>query len=126
MSTQNDGAGQPREIGPLTQTDLVRYQGASGDFNAIHHDGLAAQAKGARVVSPGMYQAGLVAAWVSEQFPDREVQRFTTKFLAPVHVGDALRLTGRWSDEAEGIVEVSCHTGGGLLAAVSTARFAKP
>ena len=31
-------APQPRTFGPLTRTDFVRYQGASGDFNPIHHD----------------------------------------------------------------------------------------
>ena len=28
----------PREYGPITRTDMVKYQGASGDFNPIHHD----------------------------------------------------------------------------------------
>jgi 3-deoxy-manno-octulosonate cytidylyltransferase (CMP-KDO synthetase) len=27
-----------REFGPITRTDIVKYQGASGDFNPIHHD----------------------------------------------------------------------------------------
>ena len=31
-------APQAREYGPITRTDMVRYQGASGDFNPIHHD----------------------------------------------------------------------------------------
>ena len=30
--------GPPLEDGPLTVTDFVRYQGASGDMNPIHHD----------------------------------------------------------------------------------------
>ncbi len=33
-----------RSIGPLTRTDFVRYQGASGDMNLIHHDEPFAQA----------------------------------------------------------------------------------
>src|SRR5205823_876970 len=36
----------PREFGPLTRTDFVRYQGASGDFNPIHHDDDFAQSAG--------------------------------------------------------------------------------
>ena len=27
-----------RWFGPITRTDIVRYQGASGDMNPIHHD----------------------------------------------------------------------------------------
>ncbi len=26
------------QVGPLTRTDFVRYQGASGDMNPVHHD----------------------------------------------------------------------------------------
>ena len=37
---------EPQEYGPLTLTDFVRYQGASGDFNPIHHDTAFAQAAG--------------------------------------------------------------------------------
>ena len=36
----------PRELGSLTRTDFVRYQGASGDMNPIHHDEPFARAAG--------------------------------------------------------------------------------
>ena len=29
---------EPMTIGPISRTDIVRYQGASGDMNPIHHD----------------------------------------------------------------------------------------
>ena len=35
---------EPRVLGPLTRTDFVRYQGASGDMNPIHHDETVARA----------------------------------------------------------------------------------
>ena len=51
----------PREYGPLTRTDFVRYQGASGDFNPIHHDDEFAQSAGyPTVFSVGMLQAGIL------------------------------------------------------------------
>ena len=41
-----EGAKAPRqEYGPLTRTDFVRYQGASGDFNPIHLHALSAKAR---------------------------------------------------------------------------------
>jgi acyl dehydratase len=36
----------PMTIGPVTRTDFVRYQGASGDMNPIHHDETFARAAG--------------------------------------------------------------------------------
>ena len=35
---QEGSAPDTREYGPISRTDMVRYQGASGDFNPIHHD----------------------------------------------------------------------------------------
>ena len=35
-----------RVVGPISRTDIVRYQGASGDFNPVHHDELFARAAG--------------------------------------------------------------------------------
>ena len=36
----------PRVYGPVTRTDVVRYQGASGDLNPVHHDEPFARAAG--------------------------------------------------------------------------------
>ena len=62
------GAGpEPREYGPLTRTDFVRYQGASGDFNPIHHDEEFAKAAGyPTVFSVGMLQAGILAGFATD------------------------------------------------------------
>src|SRR6478736_2058002 len=50
----------------LTRTDLVMYAGASGDFNPMHHDEVAAQAAGLpSVFGHGMFSAGLLATAVT-------------------------------------------------------------
>jgi hypothetical protein len=46
---------------PLTRTDFVRYQGASGDMNPIHHDeGYARRAGFPTVFAVGMLGAGIL------------------------------------------------------------------
>jgi acyl dehydratase len=53
----------PKTLGPITRTDVVRYQGASGDLNPVHHDELFAS--GAGFPAPlvvGMYPAGAMFA----------------------------------------------------------------
>ncbi len=58
---------EPRTYGPLTRTDFVRYQGASGDFNPIHHDETFAKASGfPTVFSVGMLQAGILASFATD------------------------------------------------------------
>src|SRR6188472_2176863 len=45
----------------LTRTDLVKYAGASGDFNPMHTDEIAAQAAGLpSVFGHGMFSMGLL------------------------------------------------------------------
>jgi len=85
-----------RSFGPLTRTDFVRYQGASGDFNPIHHDeGFARSAGFETVFSVGMLQAGLLATYCTDLFGPSNVRRFKVQFREQVWPGDRLVATGR-------------------------------
>lgn len=82
-------------IGPVTRTDFVRYQGASGDFNPIHHDDGFAQAAGyPTAFAPGMFQAGLVASFATKWFGARNIRRFSVRFRDQVWPGDVLTCSG--------------------------------
>jgi acyl dehydratase len=82
-------------FGPITQTDIVRYQGASGDFQPIHHD--PAFAAGAGMQQPlliGMLPAGLVAGWLTERFGAHNVRYFRVRWGAPLWPGDIVTARG--------------------------------
>jgi acyl dehydratase len=84
------------EIGPITRTGIVRYAGASGDFNPIHHDEEFAHAAGLPTVfSMGMYPAGLLGQYLSRWVGLRNVRRFGVRFTGQVWPGDVLTLAGR-------------------------------
>jgi acyl dehydratase len=54
---------------PLTVTDFVRYQGASGDMNPIHHDTEFARRSGFPTpFAVGMLQAGVLATYLTDIF----------------------------------------------------------
>lgn len=77
--------------GPITRTDLVRYAGASGDFNPIHHDVPFARAAGLPdVMAQGMYSAGLVASALERWFGQGCLLSYRVRFRAPVWPGDRL------------------------------------
>lgn len=81
--------------GPLTVTDFVRYQGASGDMNPIHHD--TEFAKKAGYPAPfavGMRQAGLLATYATDWLGAREVRKFGVQFREQAWPGDELVYTG--------------------------------
>jgi acyl dehydratase len=82
-------------VGPLMRTDLVRYQGASGDFNPIHHDETFARAAGLPApLSLGMLQAGFLATWATDRFGAGNVRAFRVRFAARVFPGDTVTCYG--------------------------------
>ncbi|GAB5468080.1 MAG: dihydroxy-acid dehydratase [Rhodospirillales bacterium] len=83
---------EPLDWGPVTRTELVRYAGASGDFNPIHHDGEVARAAGLPdVMAQGMYSAGLLASTLERWFGQGSLLGYRVRFRAPVWPGDRLQ-----------------------------------
>jgi acyl dehydratase len=84
-----------RRFGPQTQTDIVRYQGASGDFNPVHHDEEFARSAGAPgVFSVGMLQAGYLGTYCVDLFGPESVRRLSVRFAEQVWPGDELVCRG--------------------------------
>ena len=109
MTTTGPRPLEPRDYGPLTRTDFVRYQGASGDFNPIHHDEAFAQSAGfPTVFSVGMLQAGLLATYCTDQFGADNVRRFKVQFREQVWPDDVLTCEGTVGEpyDAEGETRV--------------------
>ena len=74
----------------FTRADLVRYAGASGDFNVIHWNERVAQAVGLpNVIAHGMLTMGaaslVVTRWIGD--PGRVVS-YSCRFTRPVVVPD--------------------------------------
>ena len=91
------GATAPeRRVGPLTRTDFVRYQGASGDMNPVHHDEVFARAAGYEApLGVGMFHAGVMAMWATDWLGPENVRGFKVRWKEPVWPGDVLTITGR-------------------------------
>ncbi|MEU7815399.1 MaoC/PaaZ C-terminal domain-containing protein [Pseudonocardia sp. NPDC049154] len=84
-----------REFGPVTRSDIVRFAGAGGDFNPLHHDpAFAAKAGFADVIAMGQFQAGLLAGWLTDWCGVEHVRELEVRFRAPVQLGTVLRLHG--------------------------------
>jgi acyl dehydratase len=79
---------------PLTRTDFVRYQGASGDMNPIHHDeGYARSAGFPTVFAVGMLGAGILGTYVAELFGPENVRKFKVQFREQAWPDDLLTYT---------------------------------
>lgn len=124
-------APEPRTIGPVTRTDFVRYQGASGDMNPLHHDDHFAQASGfPSVFSVGMFQAGALASFAADWLGPENLRRFTCRFRAQVWPDDVLtleaRVTRAYEEGGEPRVDLdlTCSRQDGSTAIAGTAAFA--
>jgi len=75
-----------REV-EFTRDSLVRYAGASGDFNPIHYNDVFAQSVGLDgVIAHGMLTMGTAASVVEEWAGPGNVQDFQSRFTRPIAV----------------------------------------
>jgi acyl dehydratase len=85
------GAERREEFPALSRTMFVKYAGASGDFNPMHHDDTIAQQVGnPSVFGHGMLTMGLAARVVKDWFGPESIRRFQVRFSKQVWPGDVL------------------------------------
>jgi len=75
----------------LTRTDLVMYAGASGDFNPMHTDEVAAKAAGLpSVFGHGMFSAGLLATAITNYVGVGNLASYRMRFTKQTWPGEVL------------------------------------
>jgi acyl dehydratase len=78
----------------LTRTDLVMYAGASGDFNPMHTDEIAAKEAGLpSVFGHGMFSAGLLATAVTNYVGIGNLTSYRVRFTKQTWPGEKLSTT---------------------------------
>ncbi len=84
-----------RTFGPLALADLVRYAGASNDFQPLHFDEAFARSAGFRgPIVHGMLSAGLLGTYLGDWLGVESVRRFRVRFHQPVAMGATVTATG--------------------------------
>lgn len=108
-------AGQtlPTQTYAVRRSDLVRYAGASGDFNPIHWSERVARSVGLPgVIAHGMFTMALAARAVEAWTDGAEVVEFGCKFTNPVLVPDDdegvdVEVAGAVKEVADGLITIS-------------------
>lgn len=121
------GVGLSERAVPVAQVDVLRFAGASGDFNPLHWDtALAARAGFEAPVVMGQYTAAMMSAWVTDQVGVERLREFEIRFVAPLTVGDVVTFTGvvdGVDDTGSVLLALEASTGSGVVAR-ATARIA--
>lgn len=97
---------------PITEDQLVRYSGASGDFNpihSVHQAGVDAGNDG--VIAHGMLVMGFAAQMITDWVRPEQVRKFGVRFTGISRPGDEITVTGRVVEkfEADGEQRVRCE-----------------
>lgn len=86
-------------VGPITRTDIVKYAGAGGDFNPIHHDEAWAVSIGLpSIFSMGLFQGGLSSRLASDWIGLKNLTGFGTRFRSQVWPGEVLKIGGELTE----------------------------
>lgn len=93
----------PVVVANITRTHIVRYAGASGDFNPIHHDELyAIRAGNDRLFAMGMMTAGFLSHMITDWVGDGKLRRYKIRFGRQVWPGDTVtckgKITGKYTE----------------------------
>ena len=90
------GDGLPKLIkSPVTHVQLVRYAGASGDFNPLHTDPKIGEMVGTGgIIAHGMLIMGFVGQLLSDYVGPTALRKFGVRFKGMTHLDDVITCTG--------------------------------
>src|ERR1035438_7546403 len=95
----------------LERTDLVRYAGASGDYNPMHHDEIKAVAAGQpSVFGHGMFSMGFLGSAITDYVGIGNIRRFRVRFAKQTWPDEELRtsivVTGKRTEGPDHLIDL--------------------
>jgi acyl dehydratase len=87
---------------PLSHLQLVRYAGASGDFNPLHTDPKIGELIGVGgIIGHGMLTMGFVGQMLSDYVGPTALRKFGVRFKGMTHLDDVISCTGTITEKYE-------------------------
>jgi acyl dehydratase len=109
--TEGDAA--PEFSQALGRTDLVMYAGASGDFNPMHHDEVAAKGAGLpSVFGHGMFTMGLLGKALTDYVGVGNLKLYRVRFTKQTWPGETLTtkvtVAKKYEEHGQHLVDLEC------------------
>lgn len=87
---------------PIGRVQLVKYAGASGDFNPLHFDDAVAQERGLpQVIAHGMLSMAFLGQAAESAFGAGSVRKLEVNFRGMVRLGDVITCRGEVTEVRE-------------------------
>jgi acyl dehydratase len=114
----NEGDEAPVLSHKLTRTDLVKYAGASGDFNPMHTDEVSAQAVGLpSVFGHGMFAMGMLGTAVTDYVGVGNLASFKVRFTKQTWPDEILKtnvvVTAKRDEDGQKLIDLECEVSNG-------------
>ncbi len=102
----------------LTRTDLVRYAGASGDFNPMHHDDELARKSGLpSVFGHGMFTMGMLGKAITDYVGVGNLRSYSVRFTKQTWPDEVLTTSVTVTDtrevDGEKLIDLECSVANG-------------
>lgn len=79
----------------ITRVQLVKYAGASGDFNPLHTVEEVAEKSGTGIIAHGMLVMGMAAHGVTSWIPRKYVKKLSVRFRSMTYPGETIHIKGK-------------------------------
>ncbi|HEV8207512.1 MAG TPA: MaoC/PaaZ C-terminal domain-containing protein [Acidimicrobiia bacterium] len=80
----------------VSRSNFVRYAGASGDFNPMHHDDTVAQKVGyPSVFGHGMFTAGVLGHYLTDWVGPGNLRKYAVQFKGQLYPGRTLQISAK-------------------------------
>lgn len=93
------------ELAPVSRMDLIKYSGASGDFNPIHTVDEAAKKAGLPgIIAHGMWTMGNLAKLFTPHLEDGFIQDYVIRFAGMVFLDDVITLKADLAEKKDDVL----------------------
>ncbi|MEH7336537.1 MaoC/PaaZ C-terminal domain-containing protein [Neobacillus drentensis] len=90
------------QLEPVSRMDLIKYSGASGDFNPIHTiDDEASKAGLPGIIAHGMWTMGNLAKLFTEYYEEGFIEDYSIRFKGMVFLNDVITLKAVLKEKEE-------------------------
>lgn len=93
------------QLSPVSRMDLIKYSGASGDFNPIHTIDEAAKKAGLPgIIAHGMWTMGNLAKLFTDYHEEGFIQDYAVRFTGMVFLDDVITLKAELSERTDDVL----------------------
>ncbi|MBM7646305.1 acyl dehydratase [Scopulibacillus daqui] len=91
------------QLAPVSRLDLIKYAGASGDYNPIHTiDAEAEKAGLPGIIAHGMWTMGNLSKLFTPYHEEGFIEQFSTRFSGMVFLNDVITLKAELTEKEAG------------------------